>query len=219
MTTVSRVPTSGSVSRFPPPSTASPEGIVAMGGDLRVETLLDAYAHGIFPWPHEGFPLLWFSPPRRGIFELDKVHVPRSLKKSVRRLQSEGVHFTRSHDFKEVVEGCRSTPRKDQTGTWITEELAEGYSRLFDSGFAYSIEAWRGSGLVGGVFGVRMGRLVTAESMFHRERDVSKVCLLELFADLRQVGLEWLDIQMVTSVSRSLGALEVSRDEFLARLP
>ncbi|MCK6556246.1 leucyl/phenylalanyl-tRNA--protein transferase [Candidatus Binatia bacterium] len=200
---------------FPDPRDASPEGIVAMGGDLHPESLVLAYREGIFPWPVDGLPLLWFSPPERGVLEFDGLHVPRSLARARRR---SSLRFTIDRAFPAVIRACAGTARPDQGGTWITPAMEAAYGRLHRLGVAHSVEAWAGDELVGGVYGVDVDGAFAAESMFYRRPDASKLALLFLIGHLRGRGLDWLDIQVMTPHLARLGARTITRDAFLARL-
>jgi leucyl/phenylalanyl-tRNA--protein transferase len=213
-----RAPSFHDPSRFPSPAEASEDGIVAVGGELSTELLLDAYAHGIFPWPHDGYPLLWFSPAERGVIDFADLRVPRSLAKSERKLVPSQLHFTRNTAFARVIESCQKTPRAGQKGTWITDAMRAAYTGLFEDGYAFSIEAWRETNLVGGVYGVEVNGVVSAESMFHLEPDVSKLCILHLIRLLASRGQTWMDIQMTTPVTTGLGGKLIRRETFLGRL-
>ncbi len=207
------------VREFPDPESARPNGLLAVGGDLHPESLLLAYRNGVFPWPTEEHPLVWFSPPRRGVLEFDRLHVPRSLAKARRRARREGWTITRDRAFREVIEACAVAPRPGQHGTWITVELIEAYCELHRLGHARSLEVWApGNRLVGGIYGVDAGGAFSAESMFHLETNASKIALLALVDHLRERGAAWLDIQMVTPVLEALGAREIPRRAFLSRL-
>jgi leucyl/phenylalanyl-tRNA---protein transferase len=201
--------------RFPPPEGASPEGIVAVGGDFRPERLLLGYAQGIFPWPSDGLPLLWFSPDPRFVLEPRRAHVPRSLRKQLRR-QAYEVRFDTAFD--QVIRNCAETRRPGQRGTWIIDELVEGYEALHELGFAHSIEAWQDGELVGGLYGVAFARVFCGESMFSRRTDASKVALAWLIAALRRGGYVLHDCQFMTSHLASLGAVEISRDAYVSML-
>lgn len=203
------------VRRFPDPRSASPDGIVAVGGDLHPDTLLLAYRSGIFPWPAQGLPLLWFSPPERGILDFARLHVGRSLARARRRST---LRLTIDADFGGVIRACAGTPRRDQDGTWITPEIVEAYERLHRRGIAHSVEAWADERLVGGVYGVAVDGAFAAESMFRHVPDASKLALLHLVDHLAAGGLDWLDIQVLTPHMERLGACAISRDDFLARL-
>ncbi len=197
---------------FPDPLSADSEGLVAIGGDLSAARLRLAYRSGIFPWTVN--PITWWSPDPRGVFELERFHIPRSLAKFMR-----GQPFEISHDraFRQVMEGCTTT-RNGRGKTWITPEFIEAYSRLHDEGDAHSVECWRGGELIGGIYGVSLGGLFAGESMFHRDTDASKVALCHLVEHLRARGFVLFDIQMVTPVTRQLGAMEIPREEYLKRL-
>jgi len=202
---------------FPDPRQASDSdgisGLVALGGDLRPERLLLAYRSGLFPWTVD--PITWWSPDPRAIFELDRIHVPRSLAKVIRRGDFE---VTVNRAFREVIEGCARTRR---SGNWISPEFIEAYTRLHQLGHAHSVECWsrsRGSKLAGGIYGVAVGGLFAGESMFHRVSDASKVALVALATRLRERGFTLFDIQMVTDTTERFGAVEIPREDYLRRL-
>ena len=195
--------------------TTGADDVVGVGGDLEPDTLIGAYARGIFPWPADDLPLLWFCPVRRGILELDRLHVSRSLARARRRLP---FHCTIDRAFSRVIRACAAAPRPDQEGTWITPEMVRAYERLHALGHAHSVEAWQGERLIGGTYGVDAGGAFSAESMFHHESYASQLALLHLLEHLAARGLEWIDIQMVTPHMERLGAREVSRGRFLALL-
>lgn len=203
------------VRAFPDPRSASPEGVVAIGGDLHPETLLLAYRQGIFPWPVNGMPLLWFCPPERGILQFNELHVPRSLERARRRTT---LRFTIDAAFPMVIRACAGSPRPGQDGTWITRDIVGAYVRLHRLGIAHSAEAWDGDHLVGGIYGVDVDGAFAAESMFYREPNASKLALLHLIDHLRQRGLDWLDIQVLTPHLARLGARAIGRDDFLEKL-
>ena len=199
------------MARFPDPRYAQGD-VVAMGEDLRVETMREAYRKGIFPWPHDSVPLPWFSPRRRAILFLDELHVPRSLQKAKRR---SALTFTIDRDFRAVIRACAAAPRPDQDGTWIHPNIITAYTRFHDSGDAHSIEAWQGDELVGGLYGIDAGGLFTGESMFHTHSNASKLALLFLADHLRARGATLIDCQVMTPHMRALGAREISRAKFL----
>jgi leucyl/phenylalanyl-tRNA--protein transferase len=204
------------VARFPDPRDTGPEGIVAIGGDLHPDTLRLAYRQGIFPWPHEGLPLLWFSPLERAILDFNRLHVPRSLARAQRKYR---FRFTIDRAFNEVIRACRTAFRPGQEGTWITPEMVRAYIELHRLGDAHSVEAWDiDDNLVGGMYGVDAGGAFCGESMFHRAPNASKLALLYLVAHLQGRGLDFMDIQQLTPHMEMLGAIEVPRDEFLERL-
>jgi leucyl/phenylalanyl-tRNA--protein transferase len=200
---------------FPDPRTASPEGIVAIGGDLHPDSVLAAYRQGIFPWPVERLPLLWFCPPERAVLEFAELHVPRSLARARRTVK---LHFTIDAAFDAVIRGCAQARRPGQQGTWITPAVISGYMRLHRLGAAHSVEAWHGDRLVGGLYGVDVDGAFAAESMFYRVPNASKLAILHLVDHLRARGLEWIDIQTLTPHMVRLGAKAIGREEFLARL-
>jgi leucyl/phenylalanyl-tRNA---protein transferase len=203
------------VARFPDPRSADEQGLVAIGGDLHPETLLLAYRNGIFPWPVTDLPMLWFSPPQRAILDFDAIHVPRSLRPLRRRPP---FRLTIDRAFAAVIGGCAEAPRPGQDGTWITPELATAYVRLHRLGIAHSAEAWLGDELVGGLYGVDVDGAFGAESMFYLAPNASKLALLHLVDHLRERGLDWIDIQMMTPHMRRLGANTIAREEFLQKL-
>jgi leucyl/phenylalanyl-tRNA--protein transferase len=185
--------------------------IVALGADLEPGTLLAAYRQGLFPMPYDKRRIAWFSPMRRGIIPVDGLHVSRSLRRSMRRFD-----VRIDTRFREVMEGCAAPNRK---GGWINRDFVEAYTRLHELGWAHSIEVYDGAGaLVGGLYGVRIERFFAGESMFHRATDASKVALVHLVEWLSEIGTELLDVQWTTPHLASLGAIDISRDEYLARL-
>jgi len=201
------------VSRFPDPRYARGD-VVAVGDDLRVDTLRDAYRHGIFPWPHEEMPLPWFSPRRRTVILFDELHVGRTLRRAARA----PFRFTVDEAFEEVVRACATEPRGDDVGTWIGPEIVDAYTRLHRAGDAHSVEVWDGETLVGGLYGVDAGGVFTGESMFHRAPNASKLALVFLVDHLRARGATWLDCQVMTDHMRALGAREIARTKFLDML-
>ncbi|HVF51736.1 MAG TPA: leucyl/phenylalanyl-tRNA--protein transferase [Pyrinomonadaceae bacterium] len=203
------------VASFPDPRDASPEGLVAVGGDLHPSTLLLAYGQGIFPWPTEGYPLLWFSPPERAILEFKDLHVPRRLARTQRQ---QPFRYTIDASFESVVRACAHAARPEQDGTWITSEMIRAYCEFHRRGHAHSVEAWEGDALVGGLYGVDAGGAFAGESMFYLRPNASKLALLHLVRHLAARGLDWIDIQMLTPHMRVLGAKNISRDDFLQRL-
>ncbi len=201
--------------RFPDPRESTPEGIVALGGDLEPESLLLAYRSGLFPWPIDGLPLAWFCPPERAILEFSQIHIPRSLKKAIRTGQ---FRLTLNRAFQQVILACADAPRPGQEGTWITPEMVRAYSRFHELGHAHSVEVWQDQTLMGGIYGVLVNGIFSAESMFHRAPNASKIALLHLVESLQAQGLTWMDIQVMTPHMEKLGAKVISRDDFLARL-
>jgi leucyl/phenylalanyl-tRNA--protein transferase len=204
--------------RFPDISMATPEGIVAVGGDLHPDSLRLAYSQGIFPWPHTGYPLLWFCPDPRAIVEFSGLHVSRSLQQLRRRASRKGWTFTIDHAFDEVVRMCAQVPRCGQRGTWITPDLQDAYEDFHRLGHAHSVEAWLNGSLAGGIYGVDAGGAFAAESMFHLESGASNLALLHLIDHLAECGLEWMDIQVLSPHLESFGARAIERTEFLEKL-
>jgi leucyl/phenylalanyl-tRNA--protein transferase len=203
------------VSRFPDPRYVRGD-VVAIGDDLRVETLRDAYRHGIFPWPHDEIETLpWFSPRRRTVIVFDELHVGRSLRKAQRR---SGFTYSIDRAFEQVIASCADSPRGEDTGTWIGPQIISAYTKLHHFGDAHSVEVWNGAELAGGLYGVDAGGLFTGESMFHRAPDASKLALLYLIEHLRERGATWIDCQVTTPHMDALGAREISRNRFLDRL-
>jgi len=200
---------------FPPPDYADASGLLAVGGDLSSERLLEAYRLGIFPWYSDDQPILWWSPDPRLVLRLDEFKVSRSLRKTLRK----GVFkVTFDRAFEEVIRGCASVPREHQKGTWITREMKEAYIELHGLGYAHSVEAWCGEELAGGLYGVSLGKAFFGESMFHRKTDASKVALAVLVAKLSDWKFHFIDAQMTTEHLLGLGATEMSRRIFLRRL-
>jgi leucyl/phenylalanyl-tRNA--protein transferase len=202
-------------SQFPDPKQSDADGLLCFGGELCPEILLDAYYHGIFPWPHEGLPLLWFSPKERGILDFKDLHIPKSLQKLRKKL---AYRFTVNTAFRDVIQGCSRVPRKGQKGTWITEDMVDAYCELYSLGYCISLECWKDGRLVGGLYGVDIGGVFSGESMFGLESNVSKLCFIETVYYLQSLGRDWMDIQMITSVTKSLGGKYISQDEYLSRL-
>jgi leucyl/phenylalanyl-tRNA--protein transferase len=190
---------------------ANEHGLVAVGGDLRPETLLDAYRRGVFPWYEAGLPVCWWSPDPRAIIPLNGFHVGRRL---VRTIRSARFEVATNRDFPAVIRGCSDRVE----GTWITGAMMQAYERLHELGHAHSVETWRDGALAGGVYGVSIGGFFSAESMFHRVTDASKVALAALVERLRSQGFALLDVQMVTDHTAKCGAVEIGRSEYLARL-
>ena len=204
--------------RFPDPSEATADGLLYLGGDLHPDSLKLAYSKGIFPWPHEGYPLLWFSPDPRAILEFDRLHTSKSLQRARRSARRDGWTFTIDHAFDDVMRHCAAAPRPGQDGTWITPEILEGYHALHNLGHAHSVEAWHDGCLIGGIYGVDAGGAFVGESMFHLKANASKLALLHLIDHLTTRGLEWMDIQVLTPHLEALGAREIPRSEYLKRL-
>ena len=202
--------------RFPPVEQASPEGLLAVGGDLCQERLLEAYRHGIFPWYSDDQPILWWSPDPRTILFPDKLHISRSLKRSLRP----GLFsITLDRCFRDVMQHCAGPrPQYPDGGTWITAEMLQAYQRLHELGYAHSVETWQEGQLVGGLYGVALGGAFFAESMFARASDASKVALVSLVRQLQAWGFRLMDCQQSSPHVLALGAEEIPRHEFLDHL-
>ena len=204
---------------FPAASNANQDGLLAMGGDLTVDTLVSAYSQGIFPWFNEGQPVLWWSPDPRLVLYPERVKISRSLAKTIRQRR-----FTLSCDqqFEKIVQGCalRGSPQpfSMKAETWITASMHEAYSTLFQNGYAHSIEVWRGRELVGGLYGVALGNVFFGESMFSAESDASKVALVGLCQFLVGKKFSVIDCQVETGHLVSMGAQSISREDFLEYL-
>jgi leucyl/phenylalanyl-tRNA--protein transferase len=193
------------------PEWADETGLVFVGGDLSPARLLQAYRHGIFPWYDTGDPVCWWSPDPRAVFELDGLYVARRLR---RTLRSGRFTLSVNRAFGDVIRGCADRAE----GTWITEEMIEAYETLHRLGHAHSVEAWHGTDLAGGIYGVALGGFFAGESMFTRQRDASKIALVFLTERLRQRGFQLFDIQFRTEHTARLGAVEIPRAEYLERL-
>lgn len=198
---------------FPNPAHSSEEGIVAYGGDLSPSRLMLAYRSGIFPWYSANDPILWWSPDPRLILELDEFKLSRSLRKKIPQFE---IRFDTA--FAEVIRECSSAPRPGQKGSWIVPEMIEAYEALYGLGYAHSVEAYQDGILVGGLYGVSVGKVFCGESMFAKVSDASKVALAVWVEHLRQRGYDFIDCQVPTSHLKSLGAKEISRETFLERL-
>jgi leucyl/phenylalanyl-tRNA--protein transferase len=199
---------------FPPAETARADGLLLIGGKLNTQWLLDAYRQGIFPWPVFGQTLAWWSPDPRAVIEFERFHVSRRL---ARTLRSGRFEVSCNRDFAGVIHGC-ATAQDRRRATWLTPAMQVAYRRLHALGYAHSVEVWQEGKLAGGTYGVSIGGLFSAESMFHYATDASKVALAHLVAHLRSRSYHLLDIQQLTSHTASLGATEIPRHEFLARL-
>lgn len=202
---------------FPPLSEAlaEPNGLIAIGGDLSPARLLNAYQHGIFPWFSEGEPILWWSPNPRMVLFPEALKISNSLKKTIKK-QIFDIKF--NTNFRAVMTACSQTPREGQAGTWITEAMIEAYCELHKAGYAMSAEAWQNGVLVGGCYGVKIGRMFYGESMFHHVTDASKVAFVYLVEYLKNAGVGLIDCQMKTAHLASFGAKEIPRDEFMTTL-
>lgn len=199
---------------FPPPETSDEDGFLGIGGKLTVDWLLDAYRHGIFPWPLPDGTLAWFSPDPRAVIEFEAFHVPRRLRDTIRAGK---FTTTIDRDFAGVICGC-ATANGRERNTWITDEMLEAYVKLHKAGHAHSVETWLDGRLVGGTYGVAVAGFFAAESMFYIEPDASKVALVRLVEHLRARDFGLLDIQQMTANSARFGATELRRREYLRRV-
>jgi len=202
--------------RFPHVEQASPDGLLAVGGDLRPERLLEAYRHGVFPWYSDDQPILWWSPDPRTVLFPDKLHISRSLKRSLRP----GIFsVTLDRCFRDVMRHCAGPrPQYPDGGTWITAEMLAAYTRLHKLGYAHSVETWQEGQLVGGLYGVALGGAFFAESMFAHTSDASKVALVSLVRQLQTWGFRLMDCQQSSPHVLAFGAQNIPRHEFLDHL-
>jgi len=197
---------------FPPPHLAEKDGLLAVGGDLSEKRILRAYAMGIFPWYTEGSPILWWSPDPRLVLFPDELKVSRSLRQCIKK----GVFtITVNKAFKQVIRSCAVIRRKGQSGTWITRAMEDAYTRLHHSGYALSVEAWDGNKLVGGLYGILLGKVFFGESMFAQKSNASKAAFVTFVEQLREKGFGIIDCQMRTEHLLSLGAREIPRTAYL----
>ncbi len=192
-----------------------PDGIALISDEVSVSMLKEAYSLGIFPWPHENLPILWFCPEERGVLEFNELHISRSLIKDLRK---HNWHITMNHCFEDVIRQCASQPRPGQEGTWITSFLIDKYIEFHKAGFAHSFECWNKNQLVGGMYGVFIEGIFSGESMFFKTPNASKACLLAAIDTLKKIGVQWIDIQMVTDHMKRFGGKDISRDQFLIKL-
>jgi len=197
---------------FPNPSLADPDGLLAVGGNLEPETLLSAYQQGIFPWFDEDTPILWWSPDPRAILEFDNLYISKRLARTIR---TNKFQVTFNQDFDAVVQGCTYRPEE---GTWITPEVANAYGEFHRSGHAHSVEVWQQGVLVGGLYGVAIGGLFAGESMFSTVSDASKIALVALVNRLKEKGYQLFDLQIINEHTSTMGATEIPRDDYLARV-
>jgi leucyl/phenylalanyl-tRNA--protein transferase len=203
-------------SAFPDPESAErdPDGLLAVGGDLSPARLLNAYRQGIFPWYSEDQPILWWSPDPRMVLFPERLHLSRSLRKSLRQA---GFQLSYDQAFIQVIDAC-AAPRKNDTGTWITTEMRTAYIQMHHLGHAHSVEVWHQGRLVGGIYGIALGKVFFGESMFHRATNASKTALAGLVYQLRQWDFGLIDCQVHTDHLASLGAERIPRTDFIHQL-
>ena len=201
--------------QFPPLHLADEDGLLAIGGDLKVERLLCAYQNGIFPWYNEDEPILWYSPDPRFVLFPEELKIHKSM---LPVLKSTRFSFTRNRAFTRVIRACKETRRAGQDGTWITDEMEQAYIRLYEMGHAYSAECWQANQLVGGLYGVRVGQVFCGESMFSLKSNASKFAFINMVQTLMAEGVTLIDCQVYTDHLASLGARLIARDKFVQYL-
>ena len=199
---------------FPPVHLAEPDGLLAMGGDLSTERLLLAYRNGIFPW-YEGDTILWWCPHPRFVLFPGELKVSKSIKPLLNRNEFE---FTTNKAFKQVIHHCKKTKRPGQEGTWITDEVEKAYCKLHELGYAHSTEVWRDGELVGGLYGIKLGKVFFGESMFSLVSNASRFAFIKYVQQLKEEGIELIDCQIYTEYLESLGARMIDRDKFIELL-
>lgn len=205
--------------RFPDIEYSNPDGILAIGGNLSPGVLLSAYKQGIFPWYSEFEPILWWSPDPRFVLFPENLHVSKSARKKLNKTTSDSLYkYTMDTAFKEVITECKSAYRKGQKGTWITDEMLEAYCLLHKLGYAHSIELWKDSLLIGGLYGVSLGNCFFGESMFSKESNASKIVFIRFIQFIKHKGFNLIDCQVYTPYLESLGALEIPRPGFIKLL-
>ncbi len=200
---------------FPHPSLANEDGVLAIGGDLSVERLHLAYRNGIFPWFEDGDPIVWWSPNPRMVLYPHKLKVSKSMRNVINQ-NKYSITFDKS--FSEVIDNCKSISRNNQDGTWITPNMKRAYVDLHNRGIAHSVEVWEGEELVGGLYGVNIGKVFCGESMFSKKSNTSKLAFISLVRKLEEENYFMIDCQLYTDHLASLGAEEIDRDKFLSDL-
>ena len=198
--------------KFPSPQSATKEGIVAVGGDLNPLRILEAYKNGIFPWFESDDNLLWWSPDPRMILYPEKIKVSKSLKSFIKKTT---LKVTFNNDFEEVINSCSNIKRLGQKGTWITPGLKKSFTKLHEMGLAISVEVWKNSEIVGGLYGLDLGDVFCGESMFSKSTNASKLALVSLSRELKKNNYRLIDCQVPSEHLKSMGAEEISREEFL----
>lgn len=199
---------------FPPVHLAEPDGLLAIGGDLSVKRLLLAYRNGIFPW-YEGEHILWWCPDPRFVLFPEELKISKSIRPLLKRNEFE---FTTNKAFDRVIHFCKETKRPGQEGTWITDEVEKAYCRLHEEGYAHSAEVWKNDELVGGLYGIRLGKVFFGESMFSKESNASKYAFTKYVLQLQSEGIELIDCQVYTEYLESFGARMIGRVEFIEKL-
>lgn len=196
---------------LPPPDSADKNGLVAVGGDLSLKRLIEAYSKGIFPWYSEGDPVLWWSPDPRIVLFPEELHISKSMKRELSRAR---FSVSVNKEFEKVMFLCRET-RADKEGSWITNDMMKAYKKFYDAGYAHSVEVWEGEKLAGGFYGVSMGKIFFGESMFYLKKNASKFGFIKFVLNLKKTGFRFIDCQVDTVHLKSLGAREISRNSFL----
>ncbi|TSA43473.1 MAG: leucyl/phenylalanyl-tRNA--protein transferase [Chitinophagaceae bacterium] len=196
---------------FPPTDQADEDGLLAIGGELSTELLLEAYQQGIFPWYNEGEPICWYCPDPRFVLFPNQLIVSKSMRSI---LSQKRFRFTINKAFEQVIQQCKTIKRHDQEGTWITPAMEEAYIRMHQLGYAHSAEAWLGNKLVGGLYGIRLGHVFFGESMFSSEPNASKFAFIRYVQQLQKEQVQLIDCQVYTAHLESLGAVSISRNEF-----
>ena len=202
---------------FPPVSESDEQGFLGWTPDLPEALVVDAYANGIFPWPQSEKEILWFSPPERGVLEFSKYKPNRSFKRALEK-RPDNLEFKRDTQFVSVIEACRDQARPGQTGTWISQMIVDTYTKLHKKGLIHSFEVFENGSLIGGLYGVFVGAYFSAESMFFHKTNASKWALDYCIRYLESVGHDWMDIQMLTPVTESIGCEYISGDDFLKKI-
>ena len=200
---------------FPDPNQAERDGLIAFGGDLCPERILSAYSQGIFPWYSPGDPILWWSPDPRFILFPQKFHISKSLSKIIRK---SNYTITMDQAFKSVLQECAVIREESGCGTWITSNMIRAYSKLYEMGFAHSVETWMDGQLAGGLYGISLGRMFAGESMFFRKSNASKLALVALVSFARSYKFDFIDCQVDTSHLKTFGAENIPRNKFLQLL-
>lgn len=196
---------------FPNPHLAEEDGLLAVGGELNMDFIIEAYANGIFPWFNSDEPILWWSPNPRSVIFVDEIHISKSMKKFMKNTT---YSVTMDKSFTEVLRACGEIREE----TWISDDIETAYTDLYDKGIAHSVEVWEGDRLVGGLYGVSLGKVFFGESMFSIEKNTSKLALIKLCRHLEKLGFEMVDCQVHNSHLERMGAKEISREEFLTIL-
>jgi len=204
------------IERFPDPDQTDENGIIAVGGDLHPDSLLNAYKEGIFPWPMPGLPLLWFCPKERAVLKFEDFHISKSLEKWLKKTS---LKVTFNQAFDEVIHACASIPRSADSISWITDEMIAAYTHFHRLGYAHSVEVWdENKKLVGGLYGVSVDGVFSGESMFRSTPNASKLAIVKLIEHLKTRRLTWMDIQVMTPHMHAFGAKTITQNEFLRLL-